>query len=407
MGNLTNTDAAFIARKLGFAASPGLLNEIFAIADKKTAILHLLQQSSDLTDLPEWHDLMPQDIERDKDTVNQMKQELWQWWHRQMVETRTPFNEVMVLFWHNHFVSSVKKVKWAPTMLAQNQLFRKHGTGSFRALLDGIIHDAAMLIYLDNDDNKKSAPNENLARELLELFTLGEGNYTEQDIKELARALTGATVSKKTGRYVFRKRIHDKGEKTIFGQTGKFGPDDIADLILAQPECARFIVQKLWRYFTESPLKDEELNELADLFTESDFHLQPVLEHIFLSDAFWASAGTQIKSPVHLVIGCQRLIGFHDNSAKQFRRFAKGMGQLLFMPPNVKGWPGGAAWYSSSYIPERERFSKLVNRELRNHPDLSLINRYLLSVTPMTDITNENDKTVLKLTLLDPAFQVV
>src|SRR5690606_1947830 len=151
---------------------------------------------------------------------------------REMVVTPSPLTERMTLFWHNHFTSSLQKVKWAPALLQQNQTLRKHATGSFRELLHAVLHDPSMLVYLDNVQNRKDSPNENLARELLELFTLGEGHYEEDDIKEVARALTGYRIHRPTMAFRFAKRQHDDGVKTILGHTGEYDADDVVDIIL-------------------------------------------------------------------------------------------------------------------------------------------------------------------------------
>jgi len=311
----------------------------------------------------------------------------------------------MTLFWHNHFVSSIQKVKSPFLMLKQNDLFRKQGLGSFVDLVESILKDPAMLLYLDNNNNKKQAPNENLARELLELFTLGEGNYTELDVKEIARALTGASVKKRTGEYVFRPNWHDNGEKTIFGETGNFSVEDLAALIVSQEACAPFIVSKLWRYFIDEAIDDSEIERLSLIFKEADYDLKVLVKAIFLTDAFWLSNGKTIKSPVHLIIGTYRQFELTELTLNKWVFFTKNMGQLLFSPPNVKGWPGGKAWYSSAAIFYRELF---INRFLKWHKSLVLeaSAEVLLATSPVARLPDINHEFYLSIAMADPAYQV-
>jgi uncharacterized protein (DUF1800 family) len=230
----------------------------------------------------------------------QNTQRLRGWWLAEMVATPSPLTERMTLFWHNHFVSSQLKVRLARLMYAQNATFRAHALGSFGALLHAAAREPAMVLYLDSAQNRKGAPNENFAREVMELFTLGEGQYTEQDVKEAARAFTGWSYDRVAGEFVERPRLHDDGEKTIFGRRGRFDGDDVLDLILARPETARFVVAKLWREFVSPEPDAAAVARIAADFRQAHYDLKVALRGLLLDPAFWSpdNRGTLVKSPV-------------------------------------------------------------------------------------------------------------
>lgn len=275
--------------------------------------------------------------------------ELKSWWFRELVATDSPLTERMALFWHNHFTSSLQKVRLPSLLLRQNRLFRKHGLGSFRALLHAIARDPAMLVYLDNAVSRAGSPNENFARELLELFTLGEGHYSEADIKAAARALTGWSVDRNTGKFRVYAERHDDGDKIFLGVGGKLDGNDIVEILLRQPRTAEFIAAKMWRAFVSTEPGPGTIERLAGRFREADYAIARLLEDILASDAFWdaANRGTLIKSPVELLVGTLRLFRLELPERRVVERFSGRMGQDLFDPPNVKGWPGGTAWITS------------------------------------------------------------
>jgi uncharacterized protein (DUF1800 family) len=288
--------------------------------------------------------------------------ELQIWWLKRMIETPRPLEEKMTLFWHGHFATSYRAVEDSYHMFLQNQLFRRHATGSFRELAHGIIRDPAMLRYLNNDQNRREKPNENLARELMELFTLGEGNdYSEDDIKEGARALTGYTFEDDEfagpggSRY---RQVHDGGVKRILGRTGTFDGDDFVEIILSRPVCAEFICWKLYRYFVNDlpgvPLESAQkyILELARVFRESEYRLQPLLRALFRSEHFYdpANVASQIKSPVQLVVQAIRQLQTPPRSLPVLLEAVDLMGQNLFFPPSVKGWDGGRTWINTSTL---------------------------------------------------------
>lgn len=280
-------------------------------------------------------------------------------WIRRMVTSRRPLEEKLVLFWHGHFATGYRTVKNTRAMHRQNEMFRRQAAGNFGKLLHGIVHDPAMLRYLDNDKNVKAHPNENLAREILELFSMGEGNYTEQDIKEAARALTGYTFDRRSGEPVFRANVHDNGEKTIFGKTGNWDGDKLADLILQQPATAKFIARKLFIFFVHEEPSEQTVERLAGVLRKNDYELKPLLETIFLSEEFYSSRamGTQIKSPVQLVIGSLRNLGLRQANYAGLAAATQSMGQELLQPPNVKGWDGGRTWINTNTLFTRHNFA--------------------------------------------------
>lgn len=285
-----------------------------------------------------------------------MSWELKSWWYLEMIYTDSPLTEKMVLFWHNHFTSSLKKVRFPSLMYRQNALFRRYAGGNFGKLLYAISKDPAMVIYLDSVSNRRGKPNENFARELLELFTLGEGHYTEQDIKQAARAFTGYGLNHER-KFRFFPRRHDWGEKVFMGQRGYFTGDDIISILLKNPQTSRFIVKKLWREFI-SPVPDaKEVERLAEIFRRSDYELKPLLRAIFTSPHFWDSKnrGVMIKSPVELLVGTIRVLGYPIRDGRFLPLLGRYLGQDLFDPPNVKGWPGGEAWISTTTFLRRRQ----------------------------------------------------
>ena len=286
------------------------------------------------------------------------------WWVREMLATPSPLTERMTLFWHNHFTSSQQKVRFARLMYAQNATLRANALGSFTTLLHAMARDPAMVVYLDEAQNRKGVPNENFARELMELFTLGEGHYGEQDVKEAARAFTGWSIDRDSGRFLFRRRLHDDGIKTIFGHRGNFDGDDVLDLLLARPETATFIVDKLWREFVSPTPDPAAVARIADDFRATRYDIKVAFHGLLVSDAFFAAdnRGTLVKSPVDLVVGTLRTLEITPPATVPYALAAAGMSQNLFSPPNVKGWPGGDAWINSSTLLARKQFLAGVAR---------------------------------------------
>ncbi len=290
--------------------------------------------------------------------------ELRGWWVGEMLSTPSPLTERMTLFWHNHFVSSQQKVKLAELMYRQNVTLRANALGNFGDLLHAIARDPAMVIYLDNAQNRKGSPNENFAREVMELFTLGEGNYSEQDIKEAARAFTGWSLDRNTGQFVFRRFIHDDGTKTVLGRTGNLNGDQVLDILLGEPATAEFITRKLWREFVSPDPDETVIRRIAQRFRDSRYDIKVVLHGILTSDAFYAgeNRAVLVKSPIELVVGTLRQFNMKPGEAMPFAVAAAGMGQNLFAPPNVKGWPGQETWINASTLLARKQFLERLFR---------------------------------------------
>jgi uncharacterized protein (DUF1800 family) len=297
------------------------------------------------------------------------------WWLYRMIHTADPLIEQATLFWHNHFATSGAKVADPKLMLAQHDLLRTHALGSFEAMVHGISRDPAMLIWLDSTTNRRIRPNENYARELMELFCLGVGNYTETDIKEVARAFTGWEL--RGTRFTFNKYQHDEGQKTFLGHTGNFNGDDAVRIVLDQPAEPRFIATKLVRYFVaEDPQVSLELVEpIARQLREHEFQIGPVLRTILSSNIFYSprAIGRRVRSPVELGVGLMRSLEM-TGSTQQLAGALDHLGQALFFPPNVKGWDGGRTWISSATLLGRANVVRdlLLGRQARFvGPDLA------------------------------------
>lgn len=272
------------------------------------------------------------------------------WWLKRMAYGPYPLQEKLTLFWHGHFTTSAKDEKSALAIWNQNELHRRMAAGNFGDYVRAISRDPAMLDYLNNSQNRKAHPNENYARELMELFTLGIGNYTEDDIKEAARAFTGWAHDGDD--YVFRRYDHDNGEKTFMGITGPFNGDDVIEVILRRPVCANYIAGRLYKFFVSEELPDDLNLALGDLLRENNYEMRPLLRTLFASKAFYQPSviGSQIKSPVQLVIGTIRQMGLEMPRERAINGALNQMGQVPLFPPNVKGWPGGRLWINTSTL---------------------------------------------------------
>ncbi len=283
------------------------------------------------------------------------------WWANRMVASNTPLQEKMALFWHGHYAVNESKVRDYRKLLKELELFHEMGTGNFRDLMVAVAQDPAMLSFLDAGVNVKGASNENFAREIMELFTMGVGNYSESDIREAARAFTGWNYIDLE--FVVNDEQHDSGEKTFLGHTGNFDGVEIIDLIMDQPVTAEYIAGKLYRFFVRQELSPTLATELGSIFRDADYELAPLLETIFMSQDFYspASVGNQIKSPVHLVISTYRKLGL-DNvpGVPDFNRATGALGQSLFRPPTVAGWAGGRSWVTPGLLLERGNFARDV-----------------------------------------------
>jgi len=274
------------------------------------------------------------------------------WWLNRMRYTSAPLLEKTTLFWHGHFATSIQKVNDPFLMWQQNETIRTHALGKFPDLLKAMSRDPATIRWLDLNQSKKNHPNENFAREVMELFSLGEGNYTEKDIQEAARAFTGYRVNPETGAFRRNERDFDPGPKTVFGQTGPFSGDDIIDIIVARPQCARFIGRKIWKYFVAENPSEESIRQVADLLLRNGYDIGATLGVIFRSSGFYSAKVMhhQIKGPVQWLIQTTRMLEVPLPDPKIVENSLQALGQVLFAPPNVKGWDGGRAWISSSSL---------------------------------------------------------
>ena len=283
------------------------------------------------------------------------------WWGNRMLATRRPLEEKMALFWHGHFAVNEAKVRDYRKTLGQLELFHKYGTGNFRDLLVAVAQDPAMLSFLDAGVNVKGSANENFAREIMELFTMGVGNYSEKDVREAARAFTGWNYVDL--KFVVNKDQHDDSQKTFLGATGNFDGVDVIDIILKQPATSRFIAGKIYRYFVRQELTSEVQDNLGTMLRASNYNVAPLLETIFLSRDFYSSAsvGTQIKSPVQLAISTYKKLGLTEVPGVPDFNIATGtLGQRLFAPPTVAGWSGGRSWMTPGLLLERGNFVRDV-----------------------------------------------
>jgi len=368
---LSYEDARHLLNRTGFGATDAEIRSMVGMTREEAArSLLAATRTAAVSAPPEWTaETGPLRYPRGENASEMEKKQFQQeqirkglelrgWWLGEMLATPSPLTERMTLFWHNHFVSGQQKVRLAQLMYQQNVTLRAHALGNFGALLHAIARDPAMVIYLDNAQNRKGAPNENFARELMELFTLGEGNYSEQDIKEAARAFTGWSLDRDSGRFVFRRFIHDYGVKTVLGRSGNLDGDDVLDVLLAQPQTAEFVTRKLWREFVSPDPDQAEVQRIASRLRDSRYDIKVALYALLTSDAFYAAEnrGTLVKSPVELVVGTLRQFELKPGEPIPFAVAAAGMGQNLFSPPNVKGWPGGEAWINASTLLARKAF---------------------------------------------------
>lgn len=373
---------------------------------------------------------------------------LTDWWLEQLHTTRFPLWERMTLFWHNHFTSSLTKVLWPQWMLNQHQLLRKHALGNFAELLHAIVKDPAMLSYLDGSKNIATSPNENFARELLELFTLGAGYYTEQDIINVARAFSGWNVNNQKGEFLFQTKLHDNTQKQFLGHTGNFDGTDIINIILDEPRTAEHIAEKFWKeLISHEQAKPEIIKEWAQTFRESGYEIKALLLKIITSPVFWEASqrGSLIKSPVEFTLGLLRELQIPFEEYPALRIANQQLGQDLFNPPDVKGWRGGNDWITNTRLIRRYDlipkllaehgseaqslvrelvantkatgsigasiktggFFKNILPTIRCSTDPNPLIAWLLPLTPVAAPNcNQNTDTILMTVLKDPTYQL-
>ena len=278
-------------------------------------------------------------------------------WIDRLTNSPEILREKMTLFWANHFVCEDNSITYIQQF---NNTLRKHALGDFKDFVNAVSKEAAMTKYLNTKQNKKQKPNENFARELMELFTLGVGHYTEKDIKESAKAFTGYSHNLR-GEFVFRERVHHGGEKTFFGKTGNFSGEDIIDIILEQKQCAKYICGKIYRYFVNDVIDEKHVDAMADVFYK-DYNIKNLMRFVLLSDWFYEdnNVGTKIKSPIEFLVGLRTIVPVEFKNPKQLLYIQKLLGQILLKPPNVAGWKGGRNWIDSNTIVLRLKLPSLL-----------------------------------------------
>jgi uncharacterized protein (DUF1800 family) len=381
--------AAHLLNRAGFGGSPsdiervrqlGLYNAVSWLVD--------YEHSPDDTPAPDWAQPDPQDFkmreainkEQDPDTKRQFglqylarqgqrMMELRYWWLRRMAVGPRPFLEKMTLFWHGHFATSSDKVVSGFVMYTQNEIFRRYALGTFYDLLVAVSQDPAMLLYLDGAGSRKEHPNENFGREVMELFTLGEGHYTEKDIQQSAKAYTGWTITQYTEEKDYRPELHSEETKTFLGQTGNFTGEDALRIICNQPQCALFLTKKIWRYFVQDEPPDAIVQALATRFQSTGLNLRDLMRTIFLSQEFYAPdvIKSQIKSPVQWLIQTTHQLEAALPPPPMALSMISALGQMLLQPPNVKGWDGGMAWISTTTLLSRFNYAAaLVEGDMVN-----------------------------------------
>ncbi|MCX7915913.1 MAG: DUF1800 domain-containing protein [Verrucomicrobiae bacterium] len=378
-GSWHRTLAAHLLNRAAFGGTPAEIERLTAMGMEKAVdwLVDFEQHEENFPPptLPE----NPDSIQELRNLTPEQKQALFRanreaieeirgWWINRMLRSPRPLQEKLTLFWHGHFATSANEVKNARHMFNQNELLRRLCAGNFRELLLGISRDPAMLKYLDNNTNRKGRPNENFARELLELFTIGIGHYTEDDVKEAARAFTGWTFEGDTFRFVAAH--HDFGPKKFMGRTGNFDGTDIVDIVLEQPQTARFIAAKLFAYFVHDNPAPALVVQLGDALRAMKYEVRPFLRTLFRSEIFYSPAAwrTQIKSPAQLVVGTARLLGVETNP-RTLAVAMRMLGQDLLCPPSVKGWEGGEAWINTNTLLMRYNLARyFLTGELPGNP---------------------------------------
>ena len=366
----TRYSAAHLLNRAGFGGTPAEIDRLLGLGPEKAVASFLdADEDSDLFPPPPLTDPAArfahyQRIKActDEEERKALKKEfdrtdreeilnLRMWWLNRMRYTAAPLVEKATLFWHSHFATSNTKVRDAYSMWQQNETIRRHALGKFPAMLKEISRDPAMIKWLDLNQSRKGHPNENFAREVMELFSLGEGNYSEKDIQEAARAFTGYRTDR-NGMFRLESKDYDSGVKTFFGKTGVFSGDDIIDMIVAMPQCARYIGRKLWTFFVAENPPEETVSEVADLLLGNGYDIGATLGTIMGSGEFYAPKVMhhQIKSPVEWMIQTTKMLEIPLPDMLVVDNALSILGQVLFAPPNVKGWDGGRAWISASTL---------------------------------------------------------
>ena len=307
----------------------------------------------------------------------QDKRKITDWWHKELLKTRNRFQEKMVLFWHGHFTSDTAKVQ-APLMYSQNQVFRKNALGNFRDLFTDVFQNPAIHYYLDNNKNRANSLNENLAREMMELYSMGEGDhYTESDVKTIARAISGLYPDYQSKKMKVNQKKSGAGFNILLGDFQYYDLDGVIDKLLEQDKTAEFITRKLWVEFISYEVDESRLNEFSKIFKDSDYDLKTVISEILNSDEFWdeKNRNALIKSPFDMIASSSIFFDYSAVGSKKINNWMREAGIRLFRPPDVKGWRGGKNWINADLLLARnammQKLSKKITENYKNNNDYS------------------------------------
>lgn len=427
MQRLDFSDARHLVARSALGQEWGIVNQLKgrSRADAVNILLsHKENKTPALPSMTPWDNIMKMSTHSNKgkrDARMQMGREsvrLKQWWMNHLLTTKAPVQERMTLFWHNHFTSSFEKVQQPKIMYVQNQLLRDNAMGNFAVMLRKIARDPAMLVYLDGSLNKKGKPNENFARELLELFTLGRGHYHEQDIKAAAIAFTGWGADRQKGTFVYNAKENEGKRVKFLGQWVESG-DQVLDVLLKNRRTAENIAEKFWHEFVSYHRPPSNvIRRWGHVFRSSNYQITALLKEVFNSNEFWDARyrGNLIKSPVDLVIGTLRSLPYPRPAVNELVRSSQLLGQDLLDPPNVKGWAGGKQWIDTQTLLVR---NSLLNR-LTRHTKLSVqveqrlpktdgekVINWLLPRKPALPLpTTPGKLRLVKALVLDPTYQL-
>lgn len=305
------------------------------------------------------------------------------WWLDRMAKADNPAEEKRALFWHGHFATSYQKVRNPTPMLGQNLMFREVGQRTLPDLLEALSADPAMLMYLDNYRSNRNKPNENYARELMELFSLGEGHYSEDDVKNAARAFTGWTLHPTLWEFRYEERRHDPGHKRFMGDSGRFDGRDIIDRIVALPRASEYLAERMWAFYASDLPNSKAIQDVALTLRKTNHDLDAGFRALFLHEDFYHPSVIRgkIKSPIDLCVGLARTLACPLDLGKQIQNACSRLGQSVFDPPSVKGWDGGPAWITASSLAMRYDFAERLLK-MNNSFDVS-------TVLPDRDVTRE------------------
>ena len=382
------TTAAHLLNRAGFGGTPLEIERLVHMGHE-SAVSYFVDYENvpDSTPPPEWAKADPDEVDRyaeirrmernqknltdeEKKTLEEKRRAVFQEdqrtqikrlmelrgsWLERMAYGPRPLQEKMVLFWHGHFATSAQKVRIAYFMWRQLQTFRDHATGNWLEMLDAVAKDPAMLIWLDQAQSRREHPNENFAREVMELFALGEGHYTEKDITEAARAMTGWSLDRQRQEYVYRPGAHDPGFKTFLGETGNLTGRDVLEIISEQPQTGLFMCAKLWKFFASEEPDPKLIDQLAYVFRTNGSTFKPMLRAMLMSEEFYAEGviRTQVKSPVQWLVSSVRMLDRDLPPPVVCDQLTRNLGQELLAPPNVKGWDGGLSWITTNNLLSR------------------------------------------------------